>query len=131
MEKYFTKLIALDLTFYRGNQTGYNPIREIEDFWEKYDLKNCLDYGAALIDGQMNGIGNRRLAFETDGVEEFLINLVQVLTSYYIAHDQQVDLRVVDLSTMSSSMSSASELKLAKEIYEFFNRVSTDLKNKL
>ena len=131
MNNFYKKLLALDLAFYKTHEEGYDPIEDIKEFWEKYDLKSFQDHIFFLFLSQDGIPDNRKPIYSADQLQEFLIDLLHLIRGYFEAHTKEEDLSKIDLKSISKSNINDQKQKLNKEIFEFFERVSTYLKNKL
>lgn len=124
-------MVALDLTFYEIHRDGYDPINEISDFWQNYDLKYCFDYASVLLVDLKSSNGKEKNSICKDSAHVFLIDLMGAIVAYYFAHEHDYDMNEIDVCALGNYNKNAEEIKFGKQIHEFFNRVSTDLKNKL
>lgn len=127
MAEVIAKMVALDLALYKIHGDGYAPINEIRDFWEKYDLKCCIDYFNVLLADRINIEGKGKPSISRATADIFLTNLMHVLIAYYFAHDNDFDLREVDICSIANYNKNAEKLRFSKQIHEFFNRVSNNL----
>lgn len=131
MNNFYKKLLALDLAFYKPQDECYDPIEDIKEFWEKYDLKSCQDHIFFLFLSQEGVPENRNPIYSADQLQEFLIDMLHLIRGYFEAHNREVDLSQIDIKSVSKPNMNDQEQKLNKEIFEFFARVSSNLKNKL
>ena len=131
MNSFYKKLLALDLAFYKTHEEGYDPIEDIKEFWEKYDIKSFQDHIFFLFVSQDGIPDNSKPIYSADQLQEFLIDLLHLIRGYFEAHNLGADLSKIDLKSVSKFNMNDQEQKLNKEIFEFFERVSSNLKNKL
>ncbi|OOG19624.1 hypothetical protein BWD42_06850 [Sphingobacterium sp. CZ-UAM] len=131
MNSFYKKLLALDLVFYKTHEQGYDPMVDIEEFWEKYDLKSFQDHIFYLFLSQDGIPDNKKPIYSADQLQEFLMDLLHLIRGYFEARNRGTDLSKINLKSVSKSNMNDREQKLNKEIFEFFERVSSNLKNKL
>lgn len=121
----------MDLVFYKTHEQGYDPMVDIEEFWEKYDLKSFQDHIFYLFLSQDGIPDNKKPIYSADQLQEFLMDLLHLIRGYFEARNRGTDLSKINLKSVSKSNMNDREQKLNKEIFEFFERVSSNLKNKL
>src|SRR5690606_6558283 len=98
MTNFSTKLLALDLAFYQVHNEGYDPVDDIKNFWDKYDIKSCQDLIFFLFLIQNENPGNEKLIYTSDQIQEFLMAVLYLIRGYFEAHNRKVDLREIDLA---------------------------------
>ncbi len=108
---------------YDVHKVDYDPINEIEAFWNEYALEtvsaNILQLLSSYIDG---GAGENRL-LKDEEMQEFAIVLYRVLIAYNVANYRHIDLRKMQLSAEAEERI-GKELELSKKVAEFFGRLS-------
>lgn len=116
MRSNYAHLILLDLVIYETHRSGYDPVKNVQDFWDRYPLKEIQDYIVALqpdtIDKE-NLNGNSQLY-------EFSVELLRTLIGYLMIHTHQMDLGKVSISIEVNK----EEIATSKAISDFFRRVS-------
>ena len=116
MRSNYAHLILLDLVIYETHRSGYDPVKNVQDFWDKYPLSTIQDYIAALqpnIRDNENLKGNPQLS-------EFSVELLRVLIAYFMIHTNQLDLGKVSISLEVNKET----IDTSKAISDFFHRVS-------
>ena len=116
MRSIYAHLILLDLVIYETHRSGYDPVKNVQDFWDKYPLSTIQDYIAALqpnIRDNENLKGNPQLS-------EFSVELLRVLIAYFMIHTNQLDLGKVSISLEVNKET----IDTSKAISDFFHRVS-------
>ncbi len=48
MKSNYANLVLLDLVIYETHRSGYNPVKNVQDFWDRYPLSTIQDYIVAL-----------------------------------------------------------------------------------
>ena len=123
MKRILTLQFAFDWMIYDVHKDYYNPIKEIEAFWNHYALEtisaNILQLLSTYLDG---GAGENRL-LKCEEVQEFATALYRVLIAYCIANYRNVDLRKMQLLAEAEERI-GKELELSKKVAEFFGRLS-------
>ena len=108
---------------YDVHKDDYNPINEIEAFWNHYALDaisaNIIQLLSTYLDG---GIGENRL-LKDEEMQEFATALYRVLIAYCIVNHRHIDLRKMQLSAEAEERI-GKELELSKKVDEFFRRLS-------
>ncbi|WP_286768235.1 MULTISPECIES: hypothetical protein [Sphingobacterium] len=115
--------LAFDLIIFDVHKDDYDPIKEIESFWNHYALEtvsaNILQLLSTYLDG---GVGENRL-LKDEKMQEFATALYRVLIAYNVANYRHIDLRKMQLSAEAEERI-GKELELSKKVAEFFSRLS-------
>lgn len=123
MNRILALQFAFDLMIYDVHKDDYNPINEIEAFWNNYALDaisaNIIQLLSTYLDG---GIGENRL-LKDEEMQEFATALYRVLIAYCIVNHRHIDLRKMQLSAEAEERI-GKELELSKKVAEFFRRIS-------
>lgn len=116
MRSNYAHLVLLDMVIFETHQSGYDPVKNIRDFWDKYPLKEIQDYIVAL---QPDTIDKGNLNNNSQ-LSEFSVELLRVLIAYFMIHTTQLDLGKVSISLEVNKET----IDTSKAISDFFNRVS-------
>ncbi|TWI16815.1 hypothetical protein [Sphingobacterium siyangense] len=123
MKRILALQFAFDWMIYDVHKVDYNPIKEIEAFWNHYALEtvsaNILQLLSTYLDG---GSGENRL-LKDEEMQEFATALYRVLIAYNVANYRHIDLRKMQLSAEAEERI-GKELELSKKVAEFFSRLS-------
>ncbi|MGJ1510067.1 hypothetical protein [Sphingobacterium siyangense] len=123
MNRILALQFAFDHMIYDVHKVDYNPIKEIEAFWNHYALEtvsaNILQLLSTYLDG---GAGKNRL-LKDEEMQEFATALYRVLIANSVANYRHVDLRKMRLSAEAEERI-GKELELSKKVAEFFGRLS-------
>ncbi|MBB1644944.1 hypothetical protein [Sphingobacterium sp. UME9] len=123
MKRILALQFAFDWMIYDVHKVDYNPIKEIEAFWNHYALEtvsaNILQLLSTYLDG---GAGENRL-LKDEEMQEFATALYRVLIAYNFANYRHIDLRKMQLSAEAEKRI-GKELELSKKVAEFFSRLS-------
>ncbi|MGJ1415284.1 hypothetical protein [Sphingobacterium multivorum] len=123
MNRILALQLAFDWMIYDVHKDDYNPINEIEAFWNHYALDaisaNIIQLLSTYLDG---GIGENRL-LKDEEMQEFATALYRVLIAYCIVNHRHIDLRKMQLSAEAEERI-GKELELSKKVAEFFSRLS-------
>lgn len=123
MKRILALQFAFDWLIYEVHKVDYNPIKEIEAFWNNYALEtvsaNILQLLSTYLDG---GAGENRL-LKDEEMQEFATALYRVLIAYCVANYRYIDLSKMQLSTEAKARI-GKELELSRKIAEFFSRLS-------
>ncbi|VXC41540.1 MULTISPECIES: hypothetical protein [Sphingobacterium] len=123
MKRILALQFAFDWMIYDVHKVDYNPIKEIEAFWNHYALEtvsaNILQLLSTYLDG---GSGENRL-LKDEEMQEFATALYRVLIAYNVANYRHIDLRKMQLSAEAEERI-GKDLELSKKVAEFFSRLS-------
>ena len=123
MNRILALQFAFDWMIYDVHKVDYNPIKDIEAFWNHYALEtvsaNILQLLSTYLDG---GLGENRL-LKDEEMQEFATALHRVLIAYCIVNHRNIDLRKMQLSAEAEERI-GKELELSKKVAEFFSRLS-------
>jgi len=123
MNRILALQFAFDWLIYEVHKVYYNPIEEIEAFWNQYALDaisaNTLQLLSTYLDG---GAGENKL-LKDEKMQEFATALYRVLIAYNVATYRNIDLRKMQLSAEAEERI-GKELELSKKVAEFFGRLS-------
>ena len=123
MKRILALQFAFDWLIYEVHKIDYDPIKEIEEFWNRYALEtvsaNILQLLSTYLDG---GAGKNRL-LKDEEMQEFATALYRVLIAYCIVCHHNIDLRKMQLSAEAKARI-GKELELSKKVAEFFSRLS-------
>ena len=121
MKSNYAHLVLLDMVIFETHQPGYDPVKNVQNFWEKYPLIAIQDYIVALqpdTRDKENLNGNSQLS-------EFSVDLLRTLIAYFMIHMTQLDLGKVSISLEVNKEA----IDTSKAISDFFNRVSSSSPN--
>jgi len=104
-------ILALERTLYDVHESIYDPLKYIEAFWKQYPIGLIRDN---IIELQPK--------VNSEALSGFSLDLLRALAAYLTAHLNNLDLTPLSLSEVFEA--SKEELKITKEISDFFNRVS-------
>ena len=123
MNRILALQFAFDWIIYDVHKEDYDPIKEIETFWNQYPLDaisaNILDLLSAYVD---DGIAKRRL-LKDEEMPEFATALYRVMIAYCIVNYRKVDLSKMQLSEEAKARIEK-EMELSRKVAEFFSRLS-------
>ncbi|WP_341832785.1 hypothetical protein AACH28_09485 [Sphingobacterium thalpophilum] len=125
MKRILVLQFAFDWMIYDVHKVDYDPIKEIEAFWNHYALDaicaNILQLLSTYFDG---GTGGNSL-LKGEEMQEFATALYRVLIAYCIVNHRHIDLSKMQLSAEAKKRI-GKELELSKKIAEFFGRLSNN-----
>jgi len=108
---------------YDVHKIDYDPIKEIDTFWNQYALDaicaNILQLLSTYFDG---GAGGNSL-LKGEEMQEFATAFYRVLIAYCVANYRHIDLGKMQLSEEAKARI-GKELELSKKVAEFFSRLS-------
>ncbi|WP_293908329.1 hypothetical protein [Sphingobacterium sp. UBA5670] len=110
-------LIQFDLELYEIHRTGYDPIRNVKDFWERYTLRAVQEYIAEALQPDTSKEEKVRC---NPKLAAFYIHLFRALIAYIVMHTSEIHLDKVSISVAPQQK----ELEIIKRISDFFQRVS-------
>ncbi len=123
MKRILALQFAFDWLIYEVHKVDYNPIKEIEAFWNNYALEtvsaNILQLLSTYLDG---GAGENRL-LKDEEMQEFATALYRVLIAYCVANYRNIDFSKMKLSA-EAKVGIEKEMELSKKVAEFFSRLS-------
>ncbi len=103
-------ILALERTLYDVHESDYEPLKDIESFWKQYPIGMIKDH---IIELQST--------VNSDQLSGFSIDLLKALAAYLTSHINKLDLSQIAL--LYAMEKNKNELKLTKEISDFFHRV--------
>ncbi|HAU54347.1 hypothetical protein [Sphingobacterium multivorum] len=123
MNRILALQFAFDRMIYDVHKVDYDPIKDIEAFWDHYALEAISAIVFQLLRTYLHGdIGENRLKKDEE-IQEFATALYRVLIAYCIANHHHIDLSTVQLSEEAKERI-GKELELSKKVAEFFGRLS-------
>ncbi|MGJ1226329.1 hypothetical protein ACR78H_12370 [Sphingobacterium siyangense] len=125
MNRILALQFAFDRMIYDVHKIDYDPIKEIEAFWNHYGFDaisaHILQLLSTYLDG---GLGENRL-LKDEEMQEFATALYRVLIAYCIVNHRHIDLRKMQLSAEAEERI-GKELELSRKVAEFFGRLSNN-----
>jgi len=109
------------LVIYETHRSGYDPVKNVQDFWDKYPLSTIKDYIVVL---HPNTVDNEKMSGNPQ-LSEFSVELLRVLVAYFMIHMTQLDFGKVSISVETNKEA----IDISKAISDFFNRVSSSNPN--
>lgn len=123
MKRILALQFAFDSMVYDVHQDDYDPVKEIEAFWNHYALDaisaNIIQLFSTYLD---DGAGENR-HLKDEEMQEFATALYRVLIAYCIVNHRNIDLRKMQLSAEAEERI-GKELELSRKVAEFFGRLS-------
>ena len=116
MKSNYAHLILLDMVIYETHREEYDPIQNVQSFWEKYSLSTIHEHMVALQPDFNNNEGN----YSIDQLSSFSVDLLRTTIAYFMLHMDKADLGKVQISTSVNE----EELQTTKRISDLFLRVS-------
>ncbi|MCS4163786.1 hypothetical protein [Sphingobacterium sp. BIGb0116] len=116
MRSDYAHLILLDLVIYETHRSGYDPVKNVQDFWDKYPLSTIQDY-IVVLHPDTSDKENLKV---NPQLSEFSVELLRVLIAYLMIHMTQLDLGKVSISIGVNKEA----IDTSKAISDFFNRIS-------
>lgn len=114
MKSNYAHLILLDMVIYETDREEYDPIQNVQNFWEKYSLSTIHEHIVALQPDVDNTEGNCSI----DQLSTFSVDILRIMIAYFMMHMDKVDLGKVQISTSVNE----EELAITKRISDFFLR---------
>lgn len=116
MKSNYAHLILLDMVIYETHREEYDPIQNVQSFWEKYSLSTIHEHMVALQPDFDNKEGN----YSIDQLSSFSVDLLRTTIAYFMLHMDKADLGKVQISTSVNE----EELQTTKRISDLFLRAS-------
>ncbi|WP_336837179.1 hypothetical protein [Sphingobacterium siyangense] len=123
MNKILALQFAFDRMIYDVHKVDYDPIKEIEGFWNEYALETISANILQLLSTYLNGGAVKNRLLKDEKMQEFATALYRVLIAYCIANHQHIALSTVQLSAEAKERI-GKELELSRKVAEFFGRLS-------
>lgn len=114
MKPNYAHLVLLDMVIFETHRSGYDPVKNVQTFWNKYPLSTIRDYIIAL----QPDTGDKEK--NNPKLSEFSVELLRVLIAYFMIHTTQLDLGKVSISLEVNKET----IDTSKAISDFFNRIS-------
>ncbi|WP_157698376.1 hypothetical protein [Sphingobacterium sp. G1-14] len=123
MNRILALQLAFDLIIFDVHKDDYDPIKDIEAFWNEYALEtvsaNILQLLSSYIDC---GTGENK-SLKDEEMQEFATVLYRVLIAYCVTNYRHIDPSKIQLSAEAKARI-GKELELSKKVAEFFSRLS-------
>ena len=121
MKRILALQFAFDRMIYDVHIDDYDPIKEIETFWNRYALETVSANILQLLSTYLDGDAGENKLLKDEEMQEFATALYRVLIAYNVANYRHIDLRKMQLSAEERI---GKELELSKKVAEFFSRLS-------
>ncbi|WP_341831236.1 hypothetical protein AACH28_18855 [Sphingobacterium thalpophilum] len=123
MNRILALQFAFDRLIYDVHKADYDPIKEIETFWNRYALDTISDNILELLGAYVNDEMQKDWSYIDEEMYEFATELYRVLIAYCVANYRPTDLTKLELSAKARERI-AKELEMSKKIVDFFGRLS-------
>ena len=115
--------MAFDLIIFDVHKDDYDPIKEIESFWNHYALETISANILQLLSTYLDvGLEENKPLKDAD-IQEFATAMYRVLIAYCVANYRHIDPSKTQLSA-EAKVRINREIELSREIAEFFSRLS-------
>lgn len=118
-------LLASELAFYEIHDHGYDPIKNITNFWTKYDIIDIRKSIEVLFKKNIDN-KNKTDVLELCAKQVFSVDLTRLLLAYFLVHIDHIDITHIDISESDTAKSSIDELEITKRVHGFFANASQD-----
>ncbi len=123
MNRILARQLAFDLIIFDVHKDDYDPIKEIESFWNHYALETISANILQLLSTYLDvGLEENKPLKDAD-MQEFATAICRVLIAYSIANYRHIDPSKMQLSA-EAKVRIKREIELSGEIAEFFSRLS-------
>lgn len=112
MKSNYAHLILLDQAIYETHRAGYDPVKNVQSFWERYPLSTIHEYIIAL----QPKVNEEEKNYDVKQLSTFSVELHRTMIAYFMMHMNKVDLGKVSISMAVNR----EELKMTKKISDFF-----------
>jgi len=123
MNRILALQLAFDLMIFDVHKVDYDPIKDIEAFWNEYALETISANILQLLSTYLDGGLEENKPLEDVKMQEFATALYRVLIAYCVANYRHTDPSKMQLST-EAKVRIKREIELSREIAEFFSRLS-------
>ncbi|HAE69347.1 MULTISPECIES: hypothetical protein [Sphingobacterium] len=123
MNRILALQFAFDRMIYDVHSVDYDPIKEIETFWNHYSLETVSANTSELLIAYVDGDVKKNRLLKDEEIQEFATALYRVLIAYCIANHRHIELSTVQLSAEAKERI-GKELELSRKLAEFFGRLS-------
>lgn len=108
---------------YDVHMVDYDPIKEIETFWNRYALNTISANILVLLSAYVDDGVERRQLLKDEEMQSFATALYRVLIAYCIVNHRNVDITKAQLSSEENELVE-NEQELSKKVADFFSRLS-------
>ncbi|WP_293884632.1 hypothetical protein [Sphingobacterium sp. UBA1498] len=123
MNRILARQLAFDLIIFDVHKDDYDPIKEIESFWNHYALETISANILQLLSTYLDvGLEENKPLKDAD-IQEFATAMYRVLIAYCVANYRHIDPSKTQLSA-EAKVRINREIELSREIAEFFSRLS-------
>ncbi|MGJ1438880.1 hypothetical protein [Sphingobacterium siyangense] len=123
MNRILALQFAFDRLIYDVHKADYDPIKEIEAFWNHYALEAVSTNTLGLLIVYVDGDAEKNSFLKDEEMQVFVTALCRALVAYCIANHRNIDLGNMQLSTEAKERI-VKELEMSKKIVDFFGRLS-------
>jgi len=116
----YLSFARLDMACYELHEHGYDPLKNIADFWGTYSLTTIRAYILASYVKYVDEDVSIDLEFTPGQQVTFLADLQRVLMAYFVVHVRNLDSREISFSTATNE----EELKSTKVIFDVYRNLS-------
>ncbi|WP_312332524.1 hypothetical protein [Sphingobacterium sp.] len=123
MNRSLARQLAFDLMIFDVHKVDYDPIKDIEAFWNEYALETISANLLQLLSTYLDGGLEENKPLKDAEMQEFATAVYRVLIAYCVANYRHIDPSKMQLSA-EAKVRIKREIELSKEIAEFFSRLS-------
>jgi hypothetical protein len=123
MNQKYSNVLALELALYEIHDTGYDPIKKIIDFWEKYDLIGIQNTINLLLKNHTDTNYMNEI-YVVSHKQVFSADLFRLLVAYFMAHTNSIEIDKIDILDAETTQVSRQELSITKRIHDLFVRIA-------
>ncbi|WP_294347902.1 hypothetical protein [uncultured Sphingobacterium sp.] len=123
MNRILALQLAFDLMIFDVHKDNYDPIKEIESFWNHYALETISANLLQLLSTYLDGGLEENKPLKDAEMQKFATAVYRVLIAYCVANYRHIDPSKMQLSA-EAKLHIKREIELSREIAEFFSRLS-------
>ncbi len=123
MKRILALQLAFDLIIFDIHKDNYDPIKDIEAFWNEYALETISANILQLLSTYLYGGLEENKPLKDVELQEFATAMYRVLIAYCVANYRLIDPSKIQLSA-EAKVRIKREIELSREIAEFFSRLS-------
>lgn len=122
MNRILALQVAFDLMIYDVHRADYDPIKDIEAFWNTYSINSSADYMVAMLTYCSTEHAEKDRLLADEQIQAFAIALYRALIAYVLLQYRHLQLHSMQLSAEAKKRIDK-ELEMSQKIADFFSRI--------
>lgn len=122
LDKIYFKIIPFDMAFNEVHTENYDPQKNIEKFWTKYNINESRDLILSLLCTPEDDENKKLRHFDQQQKDDFSLDLFRALIGYYLVHYMKWGLEDIDIPLLPTGTLTEEEVKFSQINYALFGK---------